>query len=107
MTRRIEVIQNICDVADAECKAVFGNRVISLIVTGSAARREATIVNSGNGWKLLGDAELLVVVKDTAEIVDARCTDRVKRESETKLRGEGIEVSIDLAVVEVSYFKKL
>jgi hypothetical protein len=106
-TRRIEVIQNICDVVDAECKAAFGNRVISLIVTGSAARGEATIVNSGNGWKVLGDAEFLIVVKDTAESMDARCTDSVKRESERKLRGQGIEVSIDLAVAEVSYFKRL
>jgi hypothetical protein len=107
MTRRIEVIQNICDVVDVECKAGFGDRVISLIVTGSAARGEATIVNFGNRWKLLGDAEFLIAVEQTTESVDARCTDSVKRESERKLRGQGIDVSIDLAVVEVSYFKRL
>jgi hypothetical protein len=107
VTRRIEVVQKICEVVSAECKTAFGNRVISLIVTGSAARGEATIVNSGHGWKLLGDAEFLIVVQNTAESVDARCTDSLKRESERKLRRQGIEVSIDLAVVEASYFKKL
>ena len=107
VTRRNEVVQKICDVVDAECKTAFGNRVISLIVTGSAARGEATIVNSGDGWKLLGDAEFLIVVKDTAESADARRTESVKRESESKLRRQGIEISIDLAVVQVSYFKRL
>ena len=64
-------------------------------------------MNSHDGWKLLGDAEFLIVVEDTAESVDARCAGSVKRESERKLRGQGIEVSIDLAVVQVSYFKRL
>ncbi len=107
VARRIEVVQKICEVVSAECKTAFGNRVISLIVTGSVARAEATIVNSGDGWKLLGDAEFLIVVQQTARSLDVRCTDSVKRESERKLRRQGIEVSIDLAVVEVSYFKKL
>ena len=107
MMHRIEVVQKICDVVDAECKTAFGNRVISLVVTGSVARGEATVVNSGNGWKLLGDAEFLIVVQQTSETLDARCADTVKRESEMKLRSQGIEVSIDLAVVRVSYFKKL
>jgi hypothetical protein len=107
VTRKTEVVQKICDVVDAECKTAFGNRVLSLIVTGSAARDEATIVNAGNGWKLLGDVEFLIVVEQAMESADARCTDSVKRASESKLRGHGIELSIDLAVVEVSYFKKL
>jgi hypothetical protein len=107
MMRRIEVVQKICDVVDAESKTVFGNRVISLIVTGSAARGEVTIVNSGNGCKLLGDAEFLIVVQNTSGSVDAGCADTVKRESARKLRSQGIEVSIDLAVVRVSYFKSL
>ena len=65
MMRRNEVVQKICDTVDSECSTAFGNRVVSLIVTGSAARGEATIVNSGNGWKLLGDAEFLLVVQQT------------------------------------------
>jgi hypothetical protein len=107
MMRRDEVVRKICDAVDAECNTAFGNRVISLIVTGSAARGEATIVNSGHGWKLLGDAEFLVVVQQTVGAADARCADTVKCEGARKLRSQGIEVSIDLAVVRVSYFKRL
>ena len=107
MKRRNEVVQKICDTVDAECNIAFGNRVVSLIVTGSAARGEATIVNSGNGWKLLGDAEFLLVVQQTDGAADARCADTVKCESARKLRSQGIEVLIDLAVVQVSYFKRL
>jgi len=107
MTRRNEVVQKICDAVGAECNTAFGNRAVSLIVTGSAARGEATIVNSGNGWKLLGDAEFLLVVQQTAGAADARRADTVMRESVRKLRSQGIEASTGLAVVQVSYFKRL
>ena len=105
--QRNEIIQKIYDAVDAECIIAFGNRAVSLIVTGSAARGEATIVNSGNGWKLLGDAEFLLVVQQTAGAADARCANTVMCESARKLRSQGIEVSTGLAVVQVSYFKRL
>ncbi|HEY2121394.1 MAG TPA: hypothetical protein VGH37_19560, partial [Candidatus Acidoferrum sp.] len=73
MMRRNAVIQKICDTVDAECNTAFGNRVVSLIVTGSAARGEATIVNLANGWQLLGDVEFLLVVRQTDAAADARC----------------------------------
>jgi predicted nucleotidyltransferase len=105
--QRNEVVRKICGAMAAECNANFGDRVVSLILTGSAARGEATIVNSDNEWKLLGDAEFLVVVQRTAGSADTRSADIVKSESAKKLRSHGIEAQIDLAVVSVSYLKKL
>ncbi|HEV2488851.1 MAG TPA: hypothetical protein VGT03_03510 [Candidatus Acidoferrales bacterium] len=104
---REEVVQHICDVVAAECEAAFGRRGVSLVMTGSAARGEATIVNSGNGCKLLGDAEFLVVVKQRAGATDTRCAEIVRCETRRKLRSRGIEATIDIAVVHTSYFKKL
>lgn len=105
--RKNEVVQKICDAVAAECNATFGDRVMSLIMTGSAARGEATIVNSGNNWKLLGDAEFLVVVQRRSGAADAVYAEAVKRESAKKLVDQGIELLIDLAVVGVSYLKTL
>ena len=105
--RKNDVVQSICGAVAAECNATFGDRVVSLIITGSAARGEATIVNSGNNWKLLGDAEFLVVVRRRSGTADAACAEAVKRDSAKKLADQGIEVPIDLAVVDVSYLKNL
>lgn len=107
MTQRSEVVQKICDVVAGECSAAFGDRVVSLILTGSAARGEATILNAGEGWKLSSDAEFLLVVQSTAESADAGSADLVKQESTKKLRSQGIEVSLDLAVVRPSYLQAL
>ena len=107
MMRRSEVVQKICDIVAGECSAAFGDRVVSLIVTGSAARGEATIVNAGKGWKLSSDAEFLMVVQRDGGGADARAADLVKQESAKQLRSQGIEVSLDLAVVRSSYLQAL
>ncbi|HEV2119241.1 MAG TPA: hypothetical protein VGS11_03895 [Candidatus Bathyarchaeia archaeon] len=101
------VIRDICDVVKAECNAVFGDRILSLVLTGSAARGEATIVHSENGWKVLGDAELLVILRRTPTVADKTSMDVVKRASADKLRSQGIVVAIDLGVVTGSYLKNL
>ncbi|MGB6482029.1 MAG: hypothetical protein WBE86_00925 [Candidatus Acidiferrales bacterium] len=107
MMQRSEVVQKICDVVAAECNRAFGDRVVALILTGSAARVEATILNAADGWKLSSDAEFLLVVQRTAESGDTKATNSVKQESAKKLRSQGIEVSLDLAVVLPSYLQAL
>lgn len=105
--RRDEVVSRICDVVVRECLTAFGSRLISVILTGSAARGEATVVSSGNGWKILGDAEFLVVVHQAGKAASIRSRDTVKRQSAEKLRSQGIEVEIGLGLVPASYFKEL
>ena len=105
--RRDEVVQQICDVVAAECKCVFAHRLFSLILTGSAARDEITMTQVGTGWKLTSDAEFLVVVRKTDERLDSKLADSLKYEGASKLRSQGIDVSIDLAVVDASYLKEL
>lgn len=107
MKKRREVTRKICDVVAAECSAAFGDRILSLVVTGSVARDEATVVSLDSGWKLLGDAEFLVVVRQTSGPADATSLDFIKSESEAKLRSERIEVDIDLGLVRTSYLKNL
>jgi hypothetical protein len=104
---RDNVIQEICKVVTAECDAVLGDTAVSLILTGSAAREEATIMNSGNGWKLLGDAEFLVVARKSAGSGDDSSVARIMHESAKKLLSLGIEAAIDIAIVRESYLKNL
>ncbi len=105
--QRDEIVFKISDVVARECRTAFGGRLISVILTGSAARGEATIVSSGDGWKILGDAEFLVVLHQAVGPASTRSRDTVKRESAEKLRLQGIEVTIGLGLVPVSYLKEL
>ncbi len=102
-----EVVSKICEIVARECRTAFGGRLISVILTGSAARGEATIVSSGDGWKILGDAEFLVVLHQAGGSARIRSRDTLKRESAEKLRLQGIEVTIGLGFVPVSYLKGL
>jgi hypothetical protein len=106
MTRKREVIQQICNAVARDCKGVFGERMASLVLTGSAARGETTILRAGEGWRLVSDAEFLVVVlRETAN--DTGLASRVAQESARKLRGQGIDVAVDIAVVTARYFASL
>lgn len=105
--QRDEIVSRICDVVACECRAAFGSRLLSVILTGSAARGEATIVSSENGWKILGDAEFLVVLRQGRGAASGPSRDTVRRESVEKLLLLGIQVTIDLGVVPLSYLKGL
>lgn len=101
-----EVVRRICDVVAAEANKAFGGRMVSLILTGSAARDEVTAVSCGEKWKLLSDAEFLAVVQ-AENRADAETAVLVRKESAKKLRGQGIEVAVDMAVVTRPYFQDL
>lgn len=105
--RRDAVVQNTCDVVITQCIEAFGDRIEALILTGSAARGESTIVSLDGGWKVLGDAEFLLVLRETSTTTDAKLSDVVKRDSMEKLRSQGILVVLDIGVVTESYLKKL
>lgn len=106
MMQKSEVVGKICAIVAGECKTAFGERLASLVLTGSAARDEVTISNVPGGWKLLSDTEFLVVVHRNAG-TDERAIESAKRQSAVKLRDAGIDVCIDLAVVVPSYFGSL
>jgi hypothetical protein len=101
------VIRIICNVVAADSDSAFGSSLLSLILTGSAARGEATIVRSDAGWKVLGDAEFLVVVRKSSGAGDEDRANQLRCESAKKLLSLGIEVAIGLAVVRESYLRSL
>lgn len=106
MVRRSEVVSQICQVVTKNCATTFGNRMISLILTGSAARNEATILKDGNRWKIAGDAEFLALVRQETG-TDVRAATLVSSESSKELSQQGIDAVIEVAVVTASYFQKL
>lgn len=106
LVRRSEVVPRICQVVAEHCLAAFGNRLTSLILTGSAARNEATILKDDKKWRVAGDAEFLVLVNQTSH-KDDNSAASVTAQSAKELLEQGIDVAVDLGVVTASYFKEL
>lgn len=106
MLHRTDVIQKISQVVVERCRAIFGNRMTSLILTGSAARNESTILGDGGTWKVVGDAEFLILVRQESA-VDEELAVSVSTKGAEELSKLGIKVSIDVAVVTASYLQNL
>lgn len=104
--RRSDIVPRICEVVTANCVSAFGERMTSLILTGSAARDEATISAASSSWKVAGDAEFLILVRHDA-VVDGKSAAFAITQSAAQLSREGIDVAIDVAVVPPSYFQNL
>lgn len=106
MLRRDEVVPRICEIVAEKCGAAFGNRMTSLILTGSAARNEVTILKDAARWKIAGDAEFMALVRQEAK-TDGRAAASVSGESSRELSKHGIDASVDVAVVTAPYFQSL
>lgn len=105
--QRDAVLRTICDVVTSECHAILGNQILALVMTGSAARGEATIVKSGDLWRVLGDVEFLAVMRPEFKTSASASAEAIERESSQRLRVRGIEAAVDLGIVDVSYLKNL
>ncbi len=79
-----------------------------LVLTGSAARGEETILPTTSGSLWLSDLELLVVVPDEVERV-AQCDllDLVASRISAGLRRDGIAVEVELTPVQQRYFTRM
>lgn len=103
---RSQVVPRICEVVTANCVTALGQRVVSVILTGSAARNEATILRVGDSWKVAGDAEFLVLVHQKAALA-GKSAAFAGSQSAQELSNQGIDVAIDVAVVTPSYLQEL
>lgn len=106
MLLRSDIVPRICQVVKEHCSAAFGARLTSLILTGSTARSESTILAAGSTWKILGDAEFLILVRQESA-ADEELAASVSTKSAKELFKHGINVSVDVAVVTASYLQNL
>ncbi|MFB3813628.1 MAG: hypothetical protein ACE14L_05905 [Terriglobales bacterium] len=97
----------VCAETAAACARRFPGRLRALVLTGSMARSEATVVHHDGGHTLLGDADFLAVFDTRAaqppqEELDAVCT-----QVEARLGLIGITLHVGVNAVERSYFAAL
>jgi hypothetical protein len=89
------------------CSEVFRDRLEAIILTGSLARNEATIITGTNSWSLLGDADFLLVLRKHAPKIDDAALRNAAAAIEARLERAGGAAVIGLGSVSNSYFHSL
>ena len=105
VTSRDQVREVIPAVVVHVCRDRLGSRIRSLVLTGSLARGEETLLGTAKGWTLLGDGDFLAV-SDHRGVTDEDCAG-VCRESELSLAQQGIVAHIGIGLVRSHYFGRL
>ncbi len=100
---RISLRETICRRTAAAIVNHFGSAIRSIILTGSLARDEASFLLEGGAWKLIGDAEFLVVFDTDVRLPDAAETHSLCREIELDLRARGIDGLLSIAMAHSDY----
>ena len=76
----------------------------SLLLTGSVARDEATIVAHPGGWRILGDADFIVVLERHAPLPTGDAVATLTAQCESELRAAGVVTHVGMAAVHDDYF---
>jgi hypothetical protein len=97
----------ICRAAASVLSGEYGDALDAVVLTGSMARDEATLVRGGDTSRVLGDAEFLVSFKRNCQPTTSEELLRVSQKIESLLQNQQIECSIDLGPVPPNYFSKL
>jgi hypothetical protein len=85
------------------CTRHWSARLRSCVLTGSMARDEASFVETGIGWKALGDAEYLGIFASAADLPSAGESRMVDEEIAAQLAREGIECPTSVSPVAPEY----
>lgn len=89
------------------CATRFENRLRAIVLTGSLARREASIQRDANGWTVLGDAEFIVVFKDGAQLPSARSIELLHKEVSESVASQGIQCQVGASFVHGKFLKAI
>lgn len=100
------VQQRIEQLAIETCQREFGPRLLALVLTGSMARGEASIVAVPTGSQVLGDAEFLLIFESDGKADHARARKLAHPMRET-LQHSGIVCPTSFAAVGENYLRKL
>lgn len=85
----------------------FGRQLRGVILIGSLARDEATVVWENGSRKVLGDAEFLLAFSDETPLPPADTLDSFKDEVGNKLVQQSVSVKLDFAAVPLLYLQRL
>jgi len=86
----------------------FGTSVRAVILTGSLSRNEGSIQRTDLGlWKVLGDAEFLILLTPECPFPGARDVEATVLETEAQLIQQGVECSLSLSYCHEDFFRTM
>ncbi len=85
----------------------YARELRAIVLTGSMARDEATFIEEKGEWKLLGDAEFLLVFHERAALPSGSAINSFEQKIEDATAGRGITCHIALSAVHPRYLRKL
>jgi hypothetical protein len=97
----------ICRATVQLCTKRWEGMLRAIVLTGSLARDEATFISQGGRWKLLGDAEFLLVLRGDSPSPLASWIDAHEREIECHLLQGGLTCDVELSPVHTSYLRAM
>jgi hypothetical protein len=99
----VDARQIIKEEAVRGCAEHFGKDLRALVLTGSLARNEGSFLPSENGWRVLGDAEFIVILEDSSAIPDASEQQRVRTQIMQACSRRGVAGAISLSISHASF----
>lgn len=106
-TERSVLRDVICSEVVTQCASRWEAQLRAVILTGSLARSEATFVRQEADWKLMGDAEFVLIFHSHATLPPVAAVLSARLGIEQSLRLEGIEGRIDMSCVHPTYLQRL
>ncbi len=97
----------ICEQVARECSASFGHQLRAILLTGSLARDEATIMEEQGRRRILGDAEFLLVFHKSSRLPATTDGESLRRGLEGHLSRGNVEGHVSLGAVHPNYLQKL
>jgi len=97
----------ICEITVALAVARHGGNLKAVVLTGSLARKEATFLRDGAGWKQLGDSEFFLVYRDDAPLPSCDELRTLENEIEARLLRRNIKGRISLSAIRSAYLRRL
>jgi hypothetical protein len=97
----------ICEETVRVCLQAYGEQLRAIVLTGSLARDEATVVGNEGQWRLWGDAEFFLVFQDRATLPGAATLKGLGGEIESSLLQRKLLCRIGLSAVQARYFRRL
>ncbi len=106
-SRAIAFREAICGQTARLCREHHGSALQAIVLTGSLARDEATFVEEENCWRLLGDAEFLLIFRDRCVLPSKVALGVLQQSIQTSLCRLGIVGDVALSAALPDYLLRL
>src|ERR1700682_4694812 len=97
----------ICEKTVEHCLALLTTGVKAILLAGSMARDEATFVREGECWKVLGDAEFLLILDRDVSLPSEKELAAVRAGIKCGLLENGIACAVSLDAAHEDYLTKM